>query len=55
MSYISKIIASARAKKPSALKHTTDAKGNPKGKSHLANIKQDTGDLMVTGIDLLVV
>ncbi len=39
MSYISKIIASARAKKPSALKHTVDAKGNPKGKSHLSKHK----------------
>ena len=39
MSYISKIIASARVKKPSALKHTVDAKGNPKGKSHLSKHK----------------
>ena len=36
MSYMKKIMASC---KPSALKHTVDAKGNPKGKSHLSKHK----------------
>ena len=56
MSYISKIIASARAKKPSALKHTTKNNGNPVGAGHLKRHEKGTahksvGELIGTGVN----
>jgi len=56
MSYISKIIASARVKKSSALKHTTKNNGNPVGAGHLKRHEKGTahksvGELIGTGVN----